>query len=335
MGRDMLDRRALEFTAPETVRIIEETVTCGAEELVIETERSAISAGTELLMYRGEVAGQVSADPTIDALGGDLSYPLRYGYAGVGEVVAQGESVEGPWEGKRVFTFHPHASHMLARPDAIVPIPEDVDSEHASMLPSVETALAIVQDARPEVGARVLIFGAGVIGVLTSMLVAAMPLMDVVIVDPSADRRAMAGATDGVTPVHPDATADLAGSFDLGVELSGDPRALDECIECMRYDGDVVVGSWYGNKDVRLDLGAHYHRNHIKVRSSQVSRVPPALRGRWDKDRRLDMTIAAIRDLPIAPLITHRIPIEAAADAYARLADGDTSMLQVLLTYDT
>lgn len=335
MGRNLLDRHAVEFQAPETVSVVEETVECGAEELVIRTDRSAISAGTELLIYRGEVPGQLSADPTIDALDGDLSYPLRYGYAGVGEVVAQGASVEGPWEGRRVFSFHPHASHMIASPDAVVPIPDDVDYERASMLPSVETAVAIVQDARPEVGARVLIFGAGVIGMLTSMLLAAMPLMDVVIVDPSADRRAAAGATAGVTAVHPDATADMDASFDLGVELSGDPRALDQCIGCMQYDADVVVGSWYGNKDAHLDLGAHYHRNHITVRSSQVSRVPPGLRGRWSKVRRLQTAMQAIRDLPVGSLITHRIQLDDVADAYARLADGDTTMLQVLLTYDT
>jgi len=335
MGRNLLNRRAVEFRAPETVSIVEETVECGAGELAIETDRSAISAGTELLIYRGEVPGQLSADTTIDALDGDLSYPLRYGYAGAGEVVAQGESVEGLWEGRRVFSFHPHASHMIASPDAVVPIPDDVDNERASMLPSVETALAIAQDANPEVGARVLIFGAGVIGILTSMLLAAMPLMDVVIVDPSAERRATAGATAGVTAVHPDATAEMAASFDLGVELSGDPRALDQCIRCMRYDADVVVGSWYGNKDAHLDLGAHYHRNHITIRSSQVSKVPPNLRGRWGKERRLDTAMQAIRDLPVGSLISHRIHLDDAAEAYTRLADGDASMLQVLLTYDT
>lgn len=335
MGPEGLGRRAVVFEEPGSVGVVAETVEVGADELVIETERSAISAGTELLIYRGEVPAEMDADPTIDVLDGDLRYPLRYGYAGVGHVVDQGERVTGSWRGERVFSFHPHATHMLVSPDAVVRIPEELDTECASMLPSVETALAIVQDARPEVGARVAVFGAGVIGVTTSMLLAAMPLVEVVVVDPASERRAAAASIDGVTAVHPAALADTAEAFDLGIELSGDPQALDQCIGLMRYDGEVIVGSWYGTKQAELDLGLRYHRNHITVRSSQVSRVPPVLRGRWSKDRRLAAALEAVGQLPLRALITHRVPLEEAAGAYARLAAGDPEMLQVLLTYDT
>jgi Threonine dehydrogenase and related Zn-dependent dehydrogenases len=335
MGREQLDRRAVEFAGPQSVRVVEETVEVAPDELVVATERSAISAGTELLVYRGEVPKEMSADTTIDVLDGNLRYPLRYGYAGVGRVVGQGADVPESWRGERVFSFHPHATHMLVPPDAIVPLPDELDAERACMLPSVETALAIVQDARPEIGARVAVFGAGVIGVMTSMLLAMMPLVEVVVIDPAAERRAAAGALDGVAAVHPEAMADAEPRFDLGFELSGNPAALDQCISLMRYDGEVVVGSWYGTKQAQLDLGMRYHRNHISVRSSQVSTVPPQLRGRWTKDRRLEAALEAVGQLPLRSLITHRIPLDEVPDAYARLAQGDHEMLQVLLTYDT
>ena len=335
MGRERLNRRAVVFRGPESVGVAEETVEVGPEELVVATERSAISAGTELLVYRGEVPEEMSADPTIEALDGDLTYPLRYGYAGVGRVIDQGDRVEQSWGGERVFCFHPHATHMVVTPDAVVPIPDELDIERASMLPSVETALAIVQDARPEIGVQVVVFGAGVIGVTTSMLLAAIPLVEVMVVDPAAERRAVAAAIDGVTAVAPSEITDASPAFDLGIELSGDPQALDQCISLMRYDGEVIVGSWYGTKQAQLDLGLRYHRNHITVRSSQVSMVPPLLRGRWSKQRRLDTAVRAVGQLPLESLITHRIPIGEVTDAYRRLAAGDPEMLQVLLTYDT
>ncbi|PNW45198.1 UNVERIFIED_CONTAM: hypothetical protein BEN50_12420 [Euhalothece sp. KZN 001] len=66
-----------------------------------------------------------------------------------------------------------------------------------------------------------------------------------------------------------------------------------------------------------------------------MSQVPPRLRGRWTKDRRLEAALEAVGQLPLRSLITHRIPLDEVPDAYARLAEGDREMLQVLLTYDT
>ena len=93
--------RTVYFTAPYEVAVRETSVSDPApEELVVEASVSAISPGTELLLYRGEMPDSLPADVSIDALEGDLSYPARYGYAAVGDVIDAGSAVDDAWVGR-------------------------------------------------------------------------------------------------------------------------------------------------------------------------------------------------------------------------------------------
>ena len=104
-----MTRHALYFTAPGEVDLREEPIPePAADQLLVRTELSAISPGTELLVYNGNVPTELAADPTLDALSGSLSYPLKYGYAAVGVVEAVGKAVDADWLGRLVFAFHPH-----------------------------------------------------------------------------------------------------------------------------------------------------------------------------------------------------------------------------------
>ena len=67
---------------------------------------------------------------------------------------------------------------------------------------------------------------------------------------------------------HPDST--MRASFDITVECSGNPAALQAAIESARDGGKVVVASWYGNRSVPLQLGTRFHRSHLNIVASQV-----------------------------------------------------------------
>jgi threonine dehydrogenase-like Zn-dependent dehydrogenase len=147
--------RALYFDGPRSVRIERESIPDpDPDEVLVEATVSAVSSGTELLIYRGEMPRDLAADETIDALAGDLSYPLKYGYATVGDVVAVGSDVDDGWLGRTVFAFNPHESHFAAEPSALVPVPEDLSPSTAALLPTAETATTFVMDGRPRVGER-------------------------------------------------------------------------------------------------------------------------------------------------------------------------------------
>jgi alcohol dehydrogenase len=304
-----------------------------ADEVRVRTERSGISPGTELLVYRGEVSEDTAADETIDALDGTFSYPLQYGYAAVGRVTAVGERVDDDWLDRRVFAFHPHESHFTADPETLVPT--TLPPERAIFVPNVEAATNFVMDARPRIGARVVVFGQGPVGLLTTALLAEFPLADLVTVDCYKNRRALSeslGADRSVAPENLEGA--LADPPDVAFELSGNPGALDNAIDVTGYAGRVVVGSWYGTKDVSLDLGEAYHRSHIRVRSSQVSRIDPDHADRWDKDRRMDVVRSWLAETDLSALLTHEFPIEQAGEAYQLLDERRDEAVQVTLTYE-
>lgn len=342
MGTVGSDRsaRAVEFVAERTVSVRDVAVESpGPTEVVVETELSAISPGTEMLVYRGEVPADTPADETLETLEGDLSYPTRYGYAAVGRVAAVGSEVSDGWIGERVFAFHPHQSRFTIARDAVVRLPKAVSGTRATLLPIVETAVNFALDGRPTVGERVVVFGGGLVGLATLSVLSAYPLEEVVAVEPRADRRERclrAGADRAIEPSAADslfADREPAGA-DLAYELSGQPAALDDAIQAVGYDGQVIVGSWYGEKRASLALGGSFHRDRITVESSQVSTLAPADRGRWSKDRRLDTALTQLGSATLDDLVTHRVPIDDADEAY-RAIDGEESTLQVVLTYDS
>jgi len=339
-------RQALVFAGPGRVEIVEEELgppTAG--QVLVRTRASAISAGTELLVYRGELPTDRPLDESLPALAdARFGFPARYGYAAVGEVAAVGAGVPDQWLGRRVFGLQPHASAFVAPLEEVLEVPAGLDAERAALFASMETAVNLVLDGAPRLGERVAVVGQGVVGLLATSLLARFPLETLVVVD-AVEARARRGLGQGahaaVTTVA-EARAALGNTgvaraalgADLTFELTGDPAALDVALALTGDEGRVVVGSFYGTKRAAVDLGAHFHRGRLTLVSSQVSRLPPALSGRWDRARRRAVAWDALPRVDVAALVTHRFALGRAAEAYARLAAGPKEALQVLFTYE-
>jgi threonine dehydrogenase-like Zn-dependent dehydrogenase len=312
----------------------------------VQTIVSAISPGTELLIYRGLAPTDMPTDETITALSGALAFPLKYGYAAVGRVIAVGSPAEHGWQGRLVFAFQPHASFFLATPSELHPLPDSVLPEEAVFLPNMETAVNFLMDGHPLIGERVVVFGQGVVGLLTAALLVRLPLSALITVDayPLRRKRSLelgahasleAGAEDLLARVQASLHAGHgAPGADLSYELSGNPVGLDQAIAVTGFSGRVVIGSWYGQKHADLQLGGRFHRSRIRLISSQVSSIAPEWSGRWDKRRRLHVAWEMLQDVRPAPLITHRFPLGQACEAYALLDQHPEETIQVLLTYD-
>lgn len=325
--------RALYFTDPYTVDVRETPVPDpGPGEVRVRVTRSGISPGTELRVYRGEFTPGTTADETIAALDEPFSYPLQYGYAAVGEVTAAGDDVADDWLGRRVFAFHPHASHFVADPETL--IPTELPPEQALFIPNAEAATNFVMDGRPRIGARVVVFGQGPVGLLTTKLLAEFPLAELVTVDRYENRRRLSESFGADRSVAPDEVGGgLQGDADIAFELSGNPDALDSAIDVTGFAGQVVVGSWYGSDEVTLTLDEAYHRSHVRVRSSQVSRIDPDHADRWDKDRRMDVVRSWLADADLDGLLTHRFDVAEASAAYRLLDERRDEAIQVALSY--
>jgi 2-desacetyl-2-hydroxyethyl bacteriochlorophyllide A dehydrogenase len=341
-----MNAQALWFTAPRRVEIRSAALEPPRSgEVLVRTHVSAISGGTELLIYRGLAPADLPVDETLPALSGMLALPLRYGYAAVGRVVGLGEGVPPALEGRRVMAFQPHADAFTARVEEIVPLPESVTEEEAAFLPNLETAVNLVLDGAPRIGEQVAILGQGIVGLLTTGLLARMPLASLVTADayPRRRRASLAwGAHACLDPAVDRFAADLAihlqaerpyPGADLTYELTGDPAALDLAIGVTGRNGRIVIGSWYGTKRASTDFGGRFHRSRLRIISSQVSSLAPELMGAWSKPRRLGVALSLLPTLPVRDLVTHRYPFEQAAEAYRTLDESPADALQVLLTY--
>lgn len=342
-----MQRAAVYILEPGKVEIRqEEFEPASGQDLLVATVRSAVSAGTELLFYRGQIPSGMSVDSTIDSLQDHAEYPLKYGYAAVGRVVEVQRKEDKQWLDRIVFSFQPHQSSFWAPPDALIPLPDGLHPEQAVFLPNMETAVNFLHDGRPIVGERVLVIGQGVVGLLTTALLANHPLATLVTLDTLPNRRDISVAWGADLSLDPDnsgmvktALADPLGDVemdgaDLTYELSSNPKALSTAIQHTGFSGRVVIGSWYGIKRSPLDLGGRFHRSRMKLISSQVSTLAPALTGRWSKGRRMKTVITLIQELGPERLISHRFPVQRAADAYRLLDQASDDVLLVVFTYD-
>ena len=324
--------RALYFTEPRHVEIREEAIDGpGPGDVLARTVVSAISAGTELLIYRGELDEGTMLGDGLPALSETFRYPMRYGYASVAEVVEVGQGVPESWRGRLVFAFEPHRSHFVAGTSALFSLPEGMEPERGAFLPTLETAVNLVLDAAPLIGERVLVVGQGVVGIALTALLARFPLARLWTTDHLDTRRDLSLRMGAERSFAPDELPE--GDFDLVFELSGSHRAVDAAIAAGGLESRIVIGSWYGNKRAEVDLGTHFHRNRLRIVASQVSHLGAPLSSRWNKGRRLQTACGFLETLPLAELISHRFAIEDAGQAYRLLDESPSDCLQVLLAY--
>ena len=336
--------RQLWFTAPQQVEARTQSLSSpAAGEVLVQSIFSAVSAGTELLVYRGQLPQDIALDASIASLQQTTQFPLQYGYACVGKVVALGAGVDAQWLGRKVFAFQPHASHFLAAPAELIALPDDISPEAALFLANMETAVNLVQDGSPAIGERVVVLGQGIVGLLLTSVLSQYPLAQLIAVDGIHDRRraaARAGAHN-VADVSAEALAALRRQLETGTtagadliyEVSGAPAALNTAIELSGFASRIVIGSWYGSKSAPVSLGGAAHRNRLQFITSQVSTLAPSLSGRWDKQRRFGLAWDMIRHLQPERWITHRVSLENAAALYQQLHAGAPDMLQAVIQY--
>jgi len=337
-------RKTIYFTAPRQVELCEESLPAlGADDVLVETICSSISAGTEMLVYRGQFP---NISDSHDQLSSDLKYPLAYGYACVGIIRETGAHVDKSLLDKLVFGFQPHTSTFICDPSSLIFAPASLSAEACSFLPNMETAVNLIQDAAPILGERVLVLGQGVVGLSVASLLKEFPLEILVTADRYELRRKASreiGVNESFDPnivveknIDSALTKHQSGytqSFDLTFELSGSPSALNDAIALTTFSGRIVIGSWYGEKKASIELGGTFHRSRIQLISSQVSTIAPALSGRWDKARRFGVAWEALKRIQPQKWISHRFPIEEANKAYELLDKNPQETIQVIFEY--
>jgi (R,R)-butanediol dehydrogenase / meso-butanediol dehydrogenase / diacetyl reductase len=138
-------------------------------------------------------------------------------------------------------------------------VPEGLDLRTAALTEPLAVALHGVHRAHCAPGQRVLVTGAGPIGMLTVAALRALGIDDITVSEPSATRRERAlavGAKDAITPdalVEPPMPSDIvAGAFDAAIECSGRADAMQVALAQLVCGGTLVL-SGTGMKRPRFD----------------------------------------------------------------------------------
>ncbi len=286
--------------------------------MLIEAQFSALSRGTERLVFEGRVPPSEMERMRAPMQAGEFSFPVKYGYASVGRVL------EGPAEliGRDVFCLAPHQTAYLAPSALVTPLPGDLPSARAVLAANMETALNGLWDAELKAGDRVVIVGAGVVGCLVAFLCARHPGVDTVLVDIDPRKSAIAGVL-GARFVAPD---DIEGAeADVVVHASGATRGLVTALCAAGQEARVVELSWFGDATPALPLGGAFHAQRLTLRSSQVGNLPPSQRARWTHRRRMEMALRLLAAPELDALINSESSFDALPDLLPRVlgATGD------------
>ena len=297
----------------------------GPADVLVRTVRSAISRGTESLVFSGRVPPSQWEAMRAPFQEGGFPGPVKYGYLSVGVVEV------GPPDlvGRTVFCLHPHQTAYVVPAAAVTVVPPDVPADRAVLTGLVETAVNALWDAGPLLGDRVAVVGAGALGCCVARLLARFPGVSVTLVDVDPARAGVAAAL-GVRFARPE---EAPGGLDLVVHASATSAGLQRSLELLAPDGTVVELSWFGDEETTLSLGGAFHAKRLTVRASQVGSVALARRGRRTTAERLELALDLLRDPLFDALLTGRSPFAELPEVLPRLVSGDLPALCHSVTY--
>ena len=287
-------------------------MSASADDVVVRAMYSGISRGTEALVFAGRVPASEHQRMRAPFQAGEFPAPVKYGYASVGRIE------QGPrgLQDRDVFVLFPHQTRYVVPAGSAHVLPEGVPPPRAVLAANLETAVNGLWDARPQIGDRIVVVGAGTVGCLVAWLAGRLPGCEVDLVDINPDRRGIARAL-GVRLARPEAVSEGA---DVVIHASGSPAGLDLALRLAAFEATIVEMSWYGNQIVPLPLGEAFHARRLTLVSSQVGSIARSQRARWDARRRMQLALTLLTDPTLDVLITGESEFESLPATMAQLA---------------
>ena len=249
---------------------------------IVRALASGVSRGTEALVFAGHVPASQHAAMRAPLMGGEFPFPVKYGYAMVGRAA----------DGGRVFVLHPHQDQFAAPATMCVAVPDVVPTRRAVLAANLETALNVIWDARPLPGERMLVVGAGVVGLLTAALLARLPGGRVTVTDINPGRAPLARRF-GCIFAAPERAPD---EQELVIHASASEAGLRLALACCAFEARVIEASWFGDHVPAVPLGEAFHARRLRVIASQVGAVAAAMRGKRSHAERLALALELLDD---------------------------------------
>ena len=311
-----------------------------ANEVLLDTEYTFISSGTELANYTGR-------EPKVFQKGEWCAYPWRSGYANVGIVRDIGTDVTRTTIGERVFTYGRHASTIrYSQERLIAPVPRSVEPDVVAASRMAGVAMTAIVVSEIPTNATVIVFGMGLVGNLAAQMFQIHGCR-VIGVDPVAERRALAQRcgiehTVGGTPDEAQAQLQELTNGGLGnitVDAVGHSSVVMQALRATTNHGQLVI---LGSPRVPVpgdltELLSETHLRWITIRGALEWCVPmyPDIGNRtsqWSKQQTIFDWIAR-GQLQVKPLVSHRLKPEQIKQAYDGLLNEPSVYTGVVLDW--
>jgi threonine dehydrogenase-like Zn-dependent dehydrogenase len=295
----------------------------GPGQVLVRTLFSGISRGTERLVFQGAVGRSEWERMRGPWMEGAFPFPVKYGYCAAG-IVEEGPR---PLQGQTVFCLHPHQDVFIVPAAATTPIPAGVPARRATLAANMETALNAVWDSGAGAGDRIVVVGAGIVGLLVTAIAARLPGALVTAVDADAERRSLVESFGAAFALPGQAPGDADVVFHASASAAG----LNTAIASAGFEGTIVEMSWYGDKAIAVNLGGAFHSRRLKLVSSQVGHVSAARRPRWDFARRMQAAMNLLAATTLDALVAAEISFANAPHELPRiLAPGAYGLAPVI-----
>lgn len=315
------------FTAPCVAEYLETDMpAAGAGEVLVEIARTAISSGTE----RANLVGEANTNSTKP---GEVKFPRICGYSAAGIVKEVGEGVASVKPGDRVACiWTKHRQYCVLPEENVFPLPDTVSFDEATLMNIATFPLAAIRKCRLEIGESAVVMGQGILGQFAVLLLRAAGAAPIIAVDPVPEKRARAltlGADFAFDPFAPDFASEVkrltCGGAAVAIEVTGNGRALDQVLDCMRPRGRVALLGCTRDPNFAIDYYRKVHGPGITLVGAHTQARPHAesYPGYWTAQDDVRALIHLVNGgrLSLAALIEERhVPTEAPT-IFKRLAE--------------
>ena len=260
----MLKRKQIMFTAVGIAELMDREVKDMADdEVIVKTEYSAVSAGTE--------RANLIAEPNTASKG---KFPWTEGYSSVGTIVEAGKDIKNYKVGDRVLVYHGvHCEYNKVKEKALIRVPEGVDSADAALVIIAAMGLGGIRKLNIELGESAMIIGLGLLGMFSVEFAKLSGAYPVIVSDLSAERRELAlkvGADYALDPLAPDyieQVMKLTGGKGVNaiVEVTGAGIALEQALKFVAPMGRISLLGCTRVSDMHIDYYQEVHRPGVKL----------------------------------------------------------------------
>ena len=305
-------QRSLLLTAPQNLYWKTQKLPKPADnEVLVRTLYGAVSVGTEASLYAGTSRGSAP------------SYPKMTGYESYGVVEACGPAVRELKVGDKVVSFYGHRTHTHEPESRFIRVPEGLEPSLALLaILSCDVKKGISKVA-PDGGERVLVTGAGAIGLLTLFVLKAFGVEAVDVVERSPERLELARTLGAQNVRTPEEAEHIEASYAVGLECSSRDAAFALLQNKLILNGRLCVLA-DGNVEP-LTLTPEFHAKELRVVGSSDG-LNYKVHAEW---------FYALPDLPkLNALYDLRVSATDLPKTFERMARGKVRPVKVLVTYE-